>query len=79
MTVAHSDMLVVSLLVKVILHLFDITAKQVNEVEGPRDLGVVLAQAPVHLAPRAQVHDFADQLLPYVHLHIGRVFAEAEP
>lgn len=61
------------------LYLFDVTAKQVHEVERPRDLGVVLAQAPVHLAPGAQVHDLSDQLLPDVHLDIWRIFAEAKP
>merc|ERR1719499_2837880 len=67
------------LLAVLALALFDITSEEVDECEGPDDLGVVLAEAAAHLAPGAQVHDLPDQLLTDVHLHLRGALAEAEP
>ena len=45
--------------------------------ERPCDNGVVLAQAPVHLAPRAEIHDLSQHLEPYVNFDIRGIFTKA--
>ena len=53
---------------------------ELEYVEGELDLlGGVLAEAAVHLAPRARVEDHLLDLLPDVHLHVGGALAEAVP
>ena len=59
--------------------LFGPALKQLYGVEGELDLGVVLAEAPVHLPPRAQVEHHLLHLLPYVHLDVRGTLAEAVP